>query len=383
MTSNQVPEYETICTPKLSGKNRGAARTTLIITIFVVVFFVVYMSLFSISTSINTLNELQSKATANRIIFHLVMTLPNFSTLNSRCFESIFYFHPDAHVKIHTNEKIGIPPDMQTLQPLQALMDRGYRIEFVPFNSSDVLQEVVTMKDSIVNPSYVATWSSQISDWRHGEHWFAHESDLIRLCAIYLEGGIYIDTDVVLVRPMYKTYDEKAGLVFDNVLTQLDGRYESAVMKFVHPGNIYIGQAINNYLHNYDSNEWDWNGPGVFNRVSQEYSGLLCPSIIDSETSERLAATTRTTINNDTCWMQPLPLKYFQPVMWWDWDKYCFSTSESDLIYSTNGEAIITAPDVFTVHLNNQINGDRIESHSYVNNSVCDLVMSRFCILCD
>lgn len=33
-----------------------------------------------------------------------------------------------------------------------------------------------------------------------GQHWYSHETDLIRMLILYMWGSVYMDTDVITVR---------------------------------------------------------------------------------------------------------------------------------------------------------------------------------------
>jgi Glycosyltransferase sugar-binding region containing DXD motif/Alpha 1,4-glycosyltransferase conserved region len=331
----------------------------------------------------------QLTTTKAKLVFHVAFTVNSFSTLNLRCIESIFYFHPDAQLKLHSNAEVGIHTTTNEALPsaIQLLINRGYQIDIVPYRAADILQQAVRLKNSIVNTTAADIWSSQLeTKWKHETFWYSNESNLLRLCLLYTEGGIYLDTDVILVRPIVvvdETIDPYDGLNVDNVMAHDGKSYHCAVMKFLQKGNMFLGTAINNFLDNYNGNDWGNNGPRVFRRTSKDHPELICSDLLDASvataaTNEIVPSNTKT--ESGSCWMQPLPSESFQPVPWREWSTYCFQHNKSPI--GAVAQQIITAPGVYAIHFNNHITGVGIETQAYVNGSVCDFALSNFCILC-
>ena len=318
------------------------------------------------------------------LVFHIAFTVQKFSTLNSRCIESIFYFHPSAHVKLHSNAVFGIHTGTNTLPPtIQRLIDLGYHIDIVPYSASDILERAVSMENSIVNATLANTWASRLETrWKHEKYWYSNESNLLRLCLLYTEGGIYLDTDVILVRPLIESADATDdGLNFDNVMARDGGSFHCAVMKFLKKGNIFLGTAINNFLQNYNGNDWGNNGPRVFRRTSGEHPELVCNDVIDVATSTSVRTPSESDTTTDTtCWLQPLPSESFQPVPWREWSAYCFDEEQSPI--GSAAQRIVRASGVYAVHLNNHLTGDALESQAFVEGSICDFVLNSFCVIC-
>jgi Glycosyltransferase sugar-binding region containing DXD motif/Alpha 1,4-glycosyltransferase conserved region len=331
------------------------------------------------------------------VTFHLVLTVSNFSKLNQRCIESIFYFHPTSHVILHSNAEIRFVPQgndtttnipQRLEQTIKQLTHRGYDIEILPYTAKDILQTAMTTSNSLVNQTLAKEWMSQIrTRYRHEKYWYSNESNLLRLCILYVQGGIYLDTDVILVRPMYivepttstnsmkNTITDYNGLDVDNVMARDGKSFECAVMKFIQPNNVFLGHAINNFLSHYNGVDWGNNGPRVFGRTSKEMPWLVCPEPYNYTTTD-----TNTT-SHANCSMQPLPSIAFQPIPWRNWYQFCFDSRNSPV--GINATNIIQEPNVYAVHMNNHAIGDAIERNLYVKNSVCDIVLTQFCILCE
>ena len=345
-------------------------------------------------------NDNDGDVTVAPVTFHLAFTVPKFTRLNQRCIESIFYFHPSARVILHSNAKHGIhTADPQLLKPIQRLIDLGYQIEIIPYNAADLLQRAMDVSDSIVDKALAKQWISLIaSQYSHEEYWYSNETNLLRMSILYVTGGIYLDTDVVVVRPLVVVEPSKAsnpkshlikkndvtdnvGLQVDNVMARDNEKFECAVMKFLQPGNVFLGHALNNFLRNYNGTVWGNNGPNVFGRVSDDMPHLLCPEPYDFA-----VATGDMTLSDNgsiapPCYMQPLPGIAFQPVPWWELKDHCYDPDKSPV--GIEASSIISKPNVYAVHLNNHIFGDALEQNSFVPDSMCDITLKNFCILCE
>ena len=148
-------------------------------------------------------NDMESKnKNTTTVTFHLAFTTPAFTKLNQRCLESIFYFHPTAHVILHSNSEHGIHTTGSTtatephvLEPIRQLLERGYRIDIQPYSAAHVLQRAMTRSHSIVNVTLATEWMARIAtNYSQEKYWYSNESNLLRLCLLYVDGGIYMDT---------------------------------------------------------------------------------------------------------------------------------------------------------------------------------------------
>ena len=347
-------------------------------------------------------DRIHDRNSGNVMTFHLAFTTPNFTKLNQRCVESIFYFHPKARVILHSNAKHGIhTAEPQLLEPIRRLTNLGYHIEIIPYDAADLLQRAMDVSDSIVDRALAKKWMSLIStQYSDEENWYSNETNLLRMSILYVTGGIYLDTDVVLVRPlvpteplneidakshaiMENTVTDNEALFVDNVMARDNEKFECAVMKFMQPGNIFLGHALNNFLQHYNGTVWGNNGPSVFGRVSEEMPHLLCAEPFDFVAPSSIGNTSfnDNDTNRDTCYMQPLPGTAFQPVPWWEWKDYCYENDKSPV--GIEARNIIGKPNVYAVHMNNHIFGSELEKNAFVPNSVCDITLKNFCILCE
>ena len=325
-------------------------------------------------------------------LFHIIFSTGDdtLSTLNMRCIESIFFFHPQARLHIHTNKDTGISG--KSHPKLQPLLEEGYNITFVRYRPQDVLRAVMddvpradgrssSSSSSRVDKKAANAFLSQISKLRKEKYWYSNETNLLRMCLLYLQGGIYLDTDVILINPVLANDDR-----IDNVMARNDKKFHCAVMKFTKPGNRFLAAAISNFLNNYNGTVWGNNGPKAFGRTAQEHPELVCPDdhydyINNVTTDNNLGGgmtTARTaTKNQSTCWLNPIPNEAFAPISWKKWDEVCFS-DQSPLHENAKS---LTAKS-YAVHLNNRKTGGKLQAKEYRKGSLCDLILSSFCVLC-
>jgi hypothetical protein len=321
-------------------------------------------------------------ADTDPIKFHIVVTKPNFSTLNLRAIESVFFFHPHAQLYIHSNVKAGFLRNNSLLpEPILALQKRGYHIETTSYTIPDIVHEIValnsTTNDVPIDVEAAHSWLDRLPQHEKGRFWYSHETDFVRLFLMYVYGGIYMDTDVVLVRPLVAT--DKGGLAVDSAIAKDHeaGKYNCALLKFLQPRNTFIAHSLNEYFKTYNGGNWDYNGPQLLHRVVKAHPELECPEVSNYSSVNSLTADTREA-TAPSCAVNCLSTLSFQPVPWKQWNDYCF-VNGSDKIEM--GRDLLDNDQVHVVHMNNQYTGARIETREYMPNSICDLVLNRFRVI--
>ena len=113
-----------------------------------------------------------------------------------RTVESIFYHHPNAEVNIYSNTL----PDYI----FNVLTEAGYSIKVQRYSLEDML---------VGSPA--EGFIEKIEKARKSSFWYAHEADLLRLLLLYSYGGIYMDTDIIVVRPLDSLERNTAGRITD------------------------------------------------------------------------------------------------------------------------------------------------------------------------
>jgi Glycosyltransferase sugar-binding region containing DXD motif/Alpha 1,4-glycosyltransferase conserved region len=317
---------------------------------------------------------------ADSVKFHMIVTKPNFSVLNLRAIESIFHFHPSAHLCIHSNVHAGfLRKNSQLPKPIMVLQKQGYHIETRMYTIPDIVSEIVALNSSTgndvsINVEAAHRWLTRLNQHEKGRFWYSHETDFVRLFLIYFYGGIYMDTDVILVQPLLTTHN--GGLAVDSVIAKdhMAGKYNCALLKFLQPRSSFIAHALNEYFMTYNGTDWDYNGPQLLSRIVRAHPELECPEIGNYSSVYPPAADTSGTAAA-SCAVNCLSPVSFQPVPWNQWKDYCF-VKGSDKIEV--GRDLLDNAQVYAVHLNNQLTGSRIKKREYMPNSICDLVLNRF-----
>ena len=107
----------------------------------------------------------------------------SFTLRARRCLESIFFHHPRSSVKVYSNE---LP--LQFFAPFSKL---GYDVRVQRYDATQLL-----------SGTPAAPWLERLSEWQRGPYYYSHVTDAIRLALLLRVGGVYMDTDVLLTRPL-------------------------------------------------------------------------------------------------------------------------------------------------------------------------------------
>ncbi|EFJ49522.1 hypothetical protein VOLCADRAFT_89803 [Volvox carteri f. nagariensis] len=126
-----------------------------------------------------------------------------------------------------------------------------------------------------------ATLETPLFDWyqsnatklRSGRFWFSHATDLMRFALIYRHGGQYLDSDVLVMRPISPDKINKL------VRSKADSRYfECAVVYFTarHP---FLYDVLMHITQVYNAVDWITAGPKplttIFNRLERQKVNYL------------------------------------------------------------------------------------------------------------
>jgi hypothetical protein len=329
-------------------------------------------TLFLLKVPVHTKSTVSFSSDVSPLHFHVVFTVDTVTTLNVRCIESILHFHPNAIVNIYTNAVAST--HVQEDPRIRSLSAIG-NLRFLPYSAESVIEQALAVPDSAVDSELASQWRSRLEEHRRGPYWFSNESNLLRLCLLYTVGGIYLDTDVILTQPLAVPVKNGTteGLAVDNAMARDGGTFHCAVMKFLRPGNPFLGACINDFFKNYDGAVWGNNGPRVFHRTKQSHPHHLCDDVEDPSRQPIL-------LNSDkTCWLNPLPSHSFQPISWKAWPRVCWDDKKSPV----GAKAAKILKRSYAVHLNNQITSKAFTEESYLPNTVCDMVLSQYCVLCE
>jgi len=304
-------------------------------------------------------------------LFHMIFSTGDdtLTTLNLRSMESIFFHHPQARLILHTRQEGGITT-IRDNPKLEPLLTHGYNISLRPYQTEVWLQAAMDVPGSLVDPKAAQSFLSRLYDnqLQQEKYWYSNETNLLRLCILYLQGGIYLDTDVILIS------DQLAAASVDNVMGRNSDhrKFHCAVMKFTEPGNPFLAAVLSDFLQNYNGTAWGHNGPQAYGRAAAANPELVCP---DYEYDNGTPTTNHR--NKEDCYLNPLPNQAFAPVSWKHWDDVCFRDE------APKGDEARKLIDIsWAVHLNNRKTGSKLQEAAYQPGSLCDFVLSSFCELC-
>ena len=173
----------------------------------------------------------------------------NFSLRYRRTVESTLKFHPAACLFVYSPT---LPPDY-----FQNFWDLGYNVIVV---RPDVHQ--------LLRGTPAEAWLDNLDKWKNGKYFFSHITEIIRLATLYKYGGVYLDTDVIVMRELDK---------LRNCLgTELAGAHgeakilNGAVLIF-DKGSRFVWEGMVEFNTTYRIDSWGWNGPELVTRVAARF----------------------------------------------------------------------------------------------------------------
>ena len=374
-------------------------------------------------------------------LFHMVFTTGSttLSTLNVRSIESVFHANPNGRLHIHqpqllvgannrssTSTSSGGDANATLLDKthprLAPLIEHGYNITFHRYDPVDMLMRAV--KASIgrhveVNKTAAKQFIASLPKLRRQDFWYSNESNLLRLALLYVQGGTYMDTDVIILR----SYDEAfagggggSGAVKEERNASAiepmprDGAIaapENNIIPFPKPHHPFVAAALNNFIRHFNGTVWGNNGPRVLKRTAWERPDLVCEGAIKDKV---FASWAKQLKEEPVADMEPKPgsgvrlkkdgngkakedasrcvtildKKTIQPIGWKRWFDYCVSKKSP-----TGGKAEVLLNRAYASHLNNRLTGGLFDDQhegsdrqTYVKGSACDLLMNAYSTIC-
>ena len=288
----------------------------------------------------------RTRSTDDQVVFHLVFTTAKsdnielrgdssgnikgmFNWRHWRSLESVFFHHPFAKVIIHSNT---LPQS-----EFNVLTEVGYSIEVRKYNLKELL--VGSPAESFIE---------NFDKLKEG-HWYANEANLLRLLTLYNSGGVYMDPDVAIVRPV--------DSLPKNVIAWEDTHNEStngAFMRF-EKGNPFIKACLVEFADTFDGTKWGFNCPQLLTRVwRRSFENSTDVSVLDYTS--------------------------FYMFFYDDVKEQCFQET-SGPTFDSNVE--ILREKAYVVHLNSKMTGDEGIDSKLVEGTICKHLLNSFCILCN
>ncbi|GAQ80698.1 lactosylceramide 4-alpha-galactosyltransferase [Klebsormidium nitens] len=171
-----------------------------------------------------------------------------FQMRHLRSVESAFVTHPRACVIFLSVLKF----ENRFMSELQA---RGFRLLIL--DEFDVT--------SLVKYTPVEVWYKKVDERRKGKHFFSHFTDLMRLAIVYKFGGVYMDTDCIVMNDVTDVRNSFGAQMTDR-RTGTPKQVNGAVLIFDR-GSSFLYECMVEASGNYNQEKWEYNGPGLLRRM--------------------------------------------------------------------------------------------------------------------
>ncbi|KAG0475703.1 hypothetical protein HPP92_015389 [Vanilla planifolia] len=167
----------------------------------------------------------------------------SFGIRQQRGIESLLHHHRDACVLVLS--------EMMELDFFNDFVKDGFKVAVVIPNLDELL------KDSPVQ-IFASVWF----EWRKTKYYPIHYSELVRLAVLYKYGGLYLDSDLIVLKPL----DSLKNAV--GIEDQQDGNssFNGAVMAF-DSHSVFLLECLTEFYSTYDDTRLRWNGADLLTRV--------------------------------------------------------------------------------------------------------------------
>ncbi|KAL5758392.1 hypothetical protein ACOSP7_021003 [Xanthoceras sorbifolium] len=170
-----------------------------------------------------------------------------FSVRHQRGLESVLVHHRDACIVVFSETiELDFFKD--------SFVKDGYKVAVVMPNLDELLKDT---------PAHI--FASVWFEWRKMKFYNTHYSELVRLAALYKYGGIYIDSDIIVLKPL-SSLNNTVGLEDPLAGSSLNG----AVMAF-RKHSPFILECLKEFYLTYDDANLRWNGADLLTRVARKF----------------------------------------------------------------------------------------------------------------
>jgi len=201
-----------------------------------------------------------------------VITSGNLHLINQVALESIFLHNPTASLVIHLREGMENKDVEAITFAVQRFIKDGYQVKIRQYNFRNLLSAVSSEQKGVLNPSLVEDFLEMLPQIEEGEFWtYSHQSNFVRMLILLHQGGIYLDTDIVLTKklPMSKIQNAIAYEMYDG------GRLNNNVLIFER-GHPFLVECLNQMFQRYNPKcEYTHSGPDLVTKVHKTFTGNL------------------------------------------------------------------------------------------------------------
>ncbi|GER33172.1 alpha 1,4-glycosyltransferase family protein [Striga asiatica] len=169
-----------------------------------------------------------------------------FGVRQQRGLESLLYHHMDACVVVFS--------ETVELNFFNGFVKEGYKVAVVMADLDELLKDTPTH-------IFASVWL----EWKKTKYYPTHYSELIRLAALYKYGGIYLDSDMLVLKSL-SDLNNTIGFESEPAGSSLNG----AVMAF-RKHSPFIMSCLEEFYASYDDTELRWNGADLLTRVANKF----------------------------------------------------------------------------------------------------------------
>ncbi|CAL5412863.1 unnamed protein product [Camellia sinensis] len=163
-----------------------------------------------------------------------------------RGLESLLSYHQGACVVVFS--------ETIELNFFEGFVKDGFKVAVAMPNLDELLKDT---------PTHV--FASVWFEWRKTNFYSTHYSELVRLAALNKYGGLYLDSDIIVLRPL-SSLNNTVGLE-----DELDGSsLNGAVMSF-RKHSPFIMECLTEFYSTYDDTRLRWNGADLLTRVARNF----------------------------------------------------------------------------------------------------------------
>ncbi|KAJ8545197.1 hypothetical protein K7X08_017780 [Anisodus acutangulus] len=170
-----------------------------------------------------------------------------FTTRYQRGLESVLNHHRDACVVVFS--------ETIELNFFSGFLKDGFKVAVVMPNLDELLLDT---------PTHV--FASVWYEWKQTKHYPVHYSELVRLAALYKYGGIYLDSDIIVLNSL-SSLKNTVAFEDDPRGKNLNG----AVMAF-RKHSPFVMECLKEFYASYDDTQLRWNGADLLTRVASNFS---------------------------------------------------------------------------------------------------------------
>ncbi|CAN6546468.1 unnamed protein product [Malus baccata var. baccata] len=211
------------------------------------------------STRIRSFFAGNSTSPCNVRVFMTWISSKSFGSRELLSVESLFKFHPNACLAI-VSKSLDSDKGIRMLRPFQ---DLGFRAIAISPDFEYLLKDTPAeswyfeLRKGTVNPGGVSIGQNL--------------SNLLRLALLYKFGGIYLDTDFVVLKSLSKLRNVIGAQTIDP-RTKKWSRLNNAVLVF-DKNHTLLFKFIQEFALTFDGNKWGHNGPYLVSRVVSRVIG--------------------------------------------------------------------------------------------------------------